>query len=57
MKVNDIVKYSDPQKGEVDIRFVLRELNGDRVLIDLICDAAIKPTEVVATSEVRKEDE
>mgnify|MGYP001164518968 CR=1 FL=1 len=38
MKVNDIVKYSKPQKGEKDIRFVLRELNGDRVLIELIYD-------------------
>ena len=57
MKVNDIVKYSKPQKGEEDIRFVLRELNGDRVLIELVCDWAIKPTEVVAVNEVCKADE
>ena len=57
MKTNDIVKYSKPRKGEEDIRFVLRELNGDRVLIELICDWAIKPTEVVAISEVCKADE
>ena len=57
MKANDIVKYSKPQKGEEDIRFVLREINGDRVLIELICDWAIKPTEVVAISEVCKADE
>ena len=57
MKINDIVKYSKPQKGEEDIRFVLREINGDRVLIELICDWAIKPTEVVAISEVCKADE
>ena len=57
MKPNDIVKYSKPQKGEEDIRFILREVNGDRVLIELICDWAIKPTEVVAISEVCKADE
>jgi len=57
MKINGIVKYSTPQKGEEDIRFVLREINGDRVLVELICDWAIKPTEVVAISEVCKADE
>ena len=57
MRINDIVKYCKPQKGEEDIRFVLREINGDRVLIELICDWTIKPTEVVAISEVCKADE
>lgn len=57
MNANDIVKYSNPQHGEADIRFVLREINGDRVLIELICDWAIRPTEVVAISEVCKADE
>ena len=57
MKVNEIVKYSKPQKGEEDIRFILREINGDRVLIELICDWAIKPTETVAISQVCKADE
>lgn len=57
MKVKDIVIYSKPQKGEEDIRFVLLEINGDRVLIEMVCDWAIKPTEVVAISEVCKADE
>jgi hypothetical protein len=61
MKTNDIVqyrvKYSKPQKGEADIRFVLREINGDRVLIEMICDWAIKSPEVVAVSEICKADE
>jgi hypothetical protein len=56
MKLYDIVKYITPQKGEEDLHFVLREINGDRVLIELICDWAIKPTEVVAISEVCKAD-
>ncbi len=33
MQLNDLVKYSKPQKGEEDIRFRLREINGDRVLL------------------------
>ena len=45
MKLNDIVKYSTPQKGEEGIRFILREINGDRVLVELICDWNIKPVE------------
>lgn len=57
MKINDIVKYSKPQKGEEEIRFVLREINDDRVLIELICDWPIKPTEVVAINEVCNADE
>jgi hypothetical protein len=57
MKLNDVVKYSKPQKGEEGLRFILREINGDRVLIELICDWAIKPTEVVAIGEVCKADE
>lgn len=57
MKVGDVVKYSKPQPGEDDIRFILRELNGDRVLIELICDYRIKPLETVAIDEVRLADQ
>jgi hypothetical protein len=52
MKLNDIVKYSTPQKGEEDIRFILREINGDRVLVELICDWAIKPVETLPITEI-----
>jgi hypothetical protein len=56
MNVNDIVKYSMPVKGEDDIRFVLREINGDRVLVELVCDWAIKPVETLPITEVCKAD-
>ena len=52
MRIGDIVKYRKPQSQERDIRFILRELNGDRVLIELICDYRIKPLETVSTHEV-----
>jgi len=34
LRVGDILKYSHPQPGESDIRCILRELNGDRVLVE-----------------------
>jgi len=52
MKTNDCVKYSKPKKGEEDIRFILREMNGDRVLVELICDWTIKPVETLPIEEV-----
>lgn len=52
MKPNDIVKYSRPQPGEEDCRFALHESNGNRVLLELICNMAIKPLETVSIEEV-----
>lgn len=57
MRVGDVVKYRNPQPGEHDIRFILRELNGDRVLLELICNYRIKPLETVAIEEVCPADE
>ena len=52
MKPMQIVKYSRPLPGEEDLRFVLIEDNGDRVLIELVCDEPIPPRECVAKDEV-----
>lgn len=52
LKVGDIVKYSKPQPGEEPYRFKLREVNGDRVLIELICRFTIKPLETVEIGEI-----
>jgi len=51
-KVGDVVKYSRPADGEADFRFLLKEHNGDRVAIELICTERIRPIEVVATDEI-----
>lgn len=51
-QVGDVVKYSRPEKGEADFRFLLKEHNGDRVAIQLICNERIRPIEVVATAEI-----
>ena len=52
MQLNDLVKYSKPQKGEEDIRFRLREINGDRVLLELVCDMPIRPLETILIQEI-----
>jgi hypothetical protein len=52
MKINDIVKYLKPQSGEDAIRFLLLEINGDRVLVELICDWTIKPVETLPITEI-----
>jgi hypothetical protein len=57
MEVNDVVKYSRPQnEDERKFRFHVLEIHRDvenpRAHIQLICDARIKPVEVVALSEI-----
>jgi hypothetical protein len=52
IKVGSVVKYARPAEGEADLRFILKEDNGDRVLIELICDYRIKPLEMVANDEI-----
>ena len=51
-QVGDVVKYSRPAEGEANFRFLLKEHNGDRVAIELICTERIRPIEVVATDEI-----
>ena len=54
MTNNTIVKYSRPLQDEEDMRFLLVEDNGDRVLIELICDLPIPPRECVAKDEITR---
>lgn len=50
----DVVELSNPvDERERAARYVVEELRGDRVLIRLICDLPIPPTEVVALNEAR----
>ena len=51
-QVGDVVKYSHPAEGEANFRFLLKEHNGDRVAIELICTERIRPIEVVAADEI-----
>lgn len=51
-RAGDVVKYSRPAEGEADFRFLLKEHNGDRVAIELICNERIRPIEVVAADQI-----
>jgi hypothetical protein len=58
MKPNDIVKYSRPQAGEEDLRFILLYTSPAidtipaKATIQRICDERIKPIETVFLDEV-----
>lgn len=52
MKALDIVKYAAPAQGEEDLRFEVREVNGDRALIALVCDWTIPPVECVKVDDL-----
>ena len=52
MELGSLVKYSKPIDGECDLRFILMEHNGDRVMIRLICDEPIQPIECVKADEI-----
>lgn len=52
MKVRDIVKYARPEAGEKGFRFIVREVNGDRAMCELICGMAIKPVECLPVEAV-----
>lgn len=56
MNIGQTVKYSSPIDGEHDLRFTLLEHNGERVLIQLICNEPIRPVECVKASEVSVEE-
>ncbi len=52
-KVGQTVKFSVPQtEGEKTERFIIRELRGDRVLVQDVCDLPIKPTCVYLVADL-----
>ncbi len=53
MKVNDEVKWVQPvDANEAGERFIVIEVNGDRCLIEDICDLPIRPTTVARTADL-----
>lgn len=47
-----IYKLANPAKGEESARFTIAEDNGDRLIIRLVCDLPIAPTELVSREDV-----
>ncbi len=58
LAVNDVVRFAEElEPGDRDARFVVLEVNGDRLLVRFVCDLPIAPTQVVKASEVVKVSE
>lgn len=49
-KIGQVVKYSNPQQGEEDLRFYVNEIHEpdgnlkEKLHVELICDNSLKPT-------------
>lgn len=53
MNIGDIVKFSHPATSdEVVERFLVRELRGDRVLVEFVCNMTIRPTFVYFAADL-----
>lgn len=53
IQVGQIVKFAQPtSKGEESERYVVLEVNGDRSLVQFICDWPLKPTSVYLTADL-----
>lgn len=53
LQVGQLVKFANPQSAnEMIERFTVVELRGTRVLVEFVCDLAIKPTFVYLVSEM-----
>lgn len=57
MKPGSLVKYSNPQEGEADLRFILLEDNGDRVTIVLLTGLPFPPVETIPAHEITTAEE
>lgn len=53
MKIGDTVKFlNDLYDDEKETRYRIVEINGDRVIIEFICDLPIPPQSVAKISEL-----
>ena len=57
MQVGDKVKFAEPQNDqERAARFILIEINGDRGIMQLVCDLPIAPSTLVRLIDVIEAD-
>lgn len=58
MNIGDRVKWATPlDVGEASERFFIREINGDRCIIEFECDMAIRPTRVAMLNDLDLADD
>ena len=53
LELGDIVEFVVPFDDEVGTQYRLVELNGDRCVIELICDFTIRPTWTRLVSDLK----
>lgn len=53
IKVNDIVEFIEPFDDEAGTTYKVLEVNGDRCIIELICDMRIRPTWIRLTNDLK----
>ncbi len=52
--VGDVVEFREPAEDEIGARFLVQEMNGDRCLVQFICDMTIRPTFVYRVADLRR---
>jgi hypothetical protein len=58
MRVGDTVRYREPMdEAEKTARFVISELNGDRLFMTAICNLPFPPTTLAKTADVCKAED
>ena len=56
LQVNDLVEFIEPMEDEAGTTYRLVELNGDRCVIELVCDMRIRPTWVRLVADLKRVD-
>jgi hypothetical protein len=51
---DDIVEFVDPLEDEVGTTYRVVEVNGDRCIIELVCDMRIRPTWVRLVADLKR---
>ena len=53
LRLGDMVEFVEPFDDEVGATYRLVEINGDRCVIELICDMTIRPTWTRLTADLK----
>ncbi len=56
IQVNDLVEFIEPLADEVGTTYRVLEVNGDRCVIEFICDMRIRPTFVRLLADLKRVD-
>jgi len=54
IQVNDLVEFIEPFEDEVGTTYRVLEVNGDRCIIEYVCDMRIRPTSVRLVADLKR---